>query len=161
MRRLHLSLGVPDVAAAVPWFEALLGVPAADVRPDFAKFLVDDPGLNLALSSRDVVGVSHLGVQVESEEALAAVVRAVEGRGEVGPVGETTCCHARSTKGWTKDPAGLPWELFVTHEYVENFGDTFVPAARADGACCVPGIGASAPAEGTGGACCAPSGCSG
>jgi|GEM_PF-3410716 len=151
MRRLHLSLGVPDVAAAVPFFEALLGVPATDVRDDFAKFLVDDPGLNLALSSRGDEGISHLGLQVDSESALHSTVDALRAFAPVTAPGETTCCHARSTKGWAQGPAGHPWELFVTHEYVEEFGESFVPAVAAEGACCAP----AEPATDAGG-CCVP-----
>jgi catechol 2,3-dioxygenase-like lactoylglutathione lyase family enzyme len=150
MRRLHLSLHVDDVATAIPFFEALLGVSATDVRDGFAKFLVDDPGLNLALSSGGAPGVDHVGLQMDSEDELQATVQRLRGVTPVTEPGQTTCCYAKSTKGWAQGPEGLPWELFVTHEYVEEFGNPFVPEVRADGACCVP---EEAPAT-SGGSCC-------
>jgi catechol 2,3-dioxygenase-like lactoylglutathione lyase family enzyme len=154
MRRLHLSLRVPDVTAATPFFEALLGVPATDRREGFVKFLVDEPGLNLALVQSDEAGLGHLGMQVGSEAELEALVASLTSSAECSPPGETTCCYARSTKGWTTGPAGLPWELFVTHEYVEQYG---VSEPRSDGPCCVPGVQTEAEGDGASGqaSCCA------
>ena len=145
MKRLHLHVSVPDTEQAIPFYNTLFGAAPVKVKPGYAKWLIEDPALNFAISSGNGrAGVNHLGIHVDGEEELAEIRgRLNAARVSLHDEGETLCCYARSDKSWLEDPAGLPWEAYRTMEDVEIYRNTPVggprPAATADEAaphCC-------------------------
>ena len=126
------------------------------VKSDYAKWMLDDPRVNFAISTRGrEPGLDHLGIQVENTEELHEVyARLREAGGDIVEQGQTTCCYAKSEKSWIDDPAGIAWETFHTSGESTVYGDgTGENGARIahekQGACCVPEI-AAKPAT----ACC-------
>jgi catechol 2,3-dioxygenase-like lactoylglutathione lyase family enzyme len=151
MKRFHVHVSVDDLDANVRFYSGMFGAPPTVLQPDYAKWMVDDPRINFAISKRgSAPGIDHLGVQVESDEELSALRRQASGAVLDRPNSE--CCYARSDKYWTTDPQGIAWETFHTLESIPIYGDT----ERAQtNACC----GAAPTAESTvgkSGACCAP-----
>jgi len=146
MKRFHVHVAVTDLAQAVGFYSALLGAEPAVRKADYAKWMLDDPAVNFAISSRGAApGVNHLGLQFDSDEELNAVEARLDGAAIPGlPERGAACCYARSDKYWVTDPAGVAWEQFHTTGAIELFG---AEPAGAESACCAPG-----PAEG--GACC-------
>ena len=128
--RPHLALTVSSVERSVPFYEALFGTSPEKIRPGYAKFSVADPALNFTLNEgeRDGLGAfNHGGIQVASTtDVLDAKERLVSAGLAAFDEMDTTCCYARQDKIWVRDPDGTPWEVFTTHEDVEE------PAA-----CCV------------------------
>ena len=125
MKRLHVHLAVEDLAASVRFYSALFAAEPTVAKPDYAKWMLDDPRVNFAISARGgAPGVQHLGIQAETGEELAEVfgrLRAAE-----RPVLEepgVTCCYAKSEKQWVSDPQGVPWETFLTHGESTVYGD--------------------------------------
>jgi catechol 2,3-dioxygenase-like lactoylglutathione lyase family enzyme len=149
MKRLHLHVRVPDLAVAIRFYGDLFGAKPSAVKPDYAKWMLDDPKVNFAISARGgAAGLDHLGIQVDEPPELAAVAERLEAAGHATfDKGETTCCYAESDKAWTQDPAGLKWEAFRT------FGDATtngMPAASRNGnaakaVCCAPSAAAPEP----------------
>jgi hypothetical protein len=109
MKRFHVHVAVDDLAA-------LFGVPPSVAKPDYAKWMLDDPRVNFAISRRGrAAGLEHLGIQVDDRSELGALHARLESAGEtVADKGAATCCYAKSEKGWVRDPAGLSWETFFT-----------------------------------------------
>ena len=125
--RPHLALTVSDVERSLPFYEALFGVAAEKVRPGYAKFSVAEPALNFTLNEGergDALGAfNHAGIQVGStDDVLAAKLRLVKAGLATFDEMDTTCCYARQDKIWVHDPDGTPWEVFATHEDVEEAG---------------------------------------
>jgi catechol 2,3-dioxygenase-like lactoylglutathione lyase family enzyme len=152
MKRFHIHVSVGDIARSVRFYSTLFAQRPSLVEADYAKWMLEDPPVNFAISShRQPVGVNHLGFQVDSGEELralqsqllAADSRLVEEDGQV-------CCYARSDKYWVTDPTGIAWETFHTLGRIPFYGeDTPVfnhgttvspaPADTANGsACCLP-----------------------
>jgi len=116
MKRLHVNVSVGDVESSVRFYSTLFAAEPDVLKPDYAKWMLEEPRVNFAISTCGDPGISHLGIQVEREDELADVYARLEQAG--GPrldEGETTCCYARSTKLWISDPQGVPWETFLTH----------------------------------------------
>jgi catechol 2,3-dioxygenase-like lactoylglutathione lyase family enzyme len=142
--RPHLALTVSSVERSTPFYEALFGVTPSKTKPGYAKFEVPDPALNFTLNEGDRNGVlgafNHAGIQVEStDDVLAAKLRLQKAGLASFDEMDTTCCYARQDKIWVHDPDGTPWEVFATHEDVEEFGegpDLEAAAAGAEGRCC-------------------------
>ncbi|MFQ3595169.1 MAG: ArsI/CadI family heavy metal resistance metalloenzyme [Sphingomonadaceae bacterium] len=124
MSRLHVHLSVTDLPAALRFYERLFGAAPTVVKPDYAKWRLEDPRVNFAISTgRDRAGVSHLGLEADSGEELAAIsARLAEAGRPLLDEGTTTCCYARSTKQWVSDPDGLAWEAFHTHGESTSYG---------------------------------------
>lgn len=124
MKRLHVHIAVDDLARATHFYSTLFAAEPSVSKPDYAKWMLDDPRLNLAISQRGAAaGVEHLGIQAEDEGELAEVYQRLADAG--APVleeGETVCCYARSEKSWITDPAGVPWEVFLTHGDAAAYG---------------------------------------
>jgi len=153
MKRFHVHVAVPDLAESIGFYSTLFGVEPAVRKDDYAKWMLDDPRINFAISQRgNTAGVNHLGFQVESDAELEAVHEHLiaAGRGVTAEKG-VNCCYARSDKYWVTDPAGVAWETFHSLGSVPIYGsDTAPQACGTQGGCCAP---AEAAAEKSG--CCA------
>lgn len=162
MKRFHLHLAVDNLEDSIHFYTQLFGQPPAREQPDYAKWMLDDPQLNFAISSRGhTTGVNHLGIQVETAEELAALSELAEkaSAGAVLDQRETACCYARSNKHWTLDPQGIAWEHFQTLSDAPVYGqDTGMPDDEAGnkGLCCIPTRSSDADAAGASAACCIP-----
>ena len=161
MRRFHVHLGVPDLAASIRFYSDLFGVPPSVEKPDYAKWMLDDPRVNFAISHRaSRTGLNHLGFQAESAEELAAIRAqfAAADPEKLFDEPNVSCCYAHGNKHWTKDPQGIAWEAFHTLDSVPIYGDTEAPAEA--GACGTTVTQCCGPAEktvnvvSTGKACC-------
>ncbi|MCB1909741.1 MAG: VOC family protein [Rhodocyclaceae bacterium] len=142
MKRFHVHLKVADLDASIAFYSRLLGAEPTRIEGDYAKWMLDEPRINFAISCRGgTPGVDHLGFQVDSEPELAAIKEAARAAGTVGlDEGETTCCYARSEKHWVVDPDGLAWEHFHTLADIPVFSSG---TSASDNACCA----ATAPTE--------------
>lgn len=154
MKRFHVHVSVDDLDANVKFYSTVFGAPPTVLKPDYAKWMVDDPRINFAISKRgSATGIDHLGVQVESDEELAALREQVSGAQIVAlDQPDSACCYARSDKYWTTDPQGIAWETFHTLDAIPVYGDTNRNQTRA---CCeaAPTV-ETTPNKGS--ACCTP-----
>ena len=137
MKRFHVHVGVTDIPSAVTFYSRLFDAEPAVVQVDYAKWMLDEPRINFAVSTRaGKTGLDHLGFQADSNEELEILHKRVEAA--AGPVVEqkgTACCYAESDKYWTMDPAGIAWEHFHTLGRVPVFG---TQVAAPGSACCAP-----------------------
>lgn len=157
MKRLHVHVAVDDIAKSIPFYSALFASEPSVVKTDYAKWMLEDPRVNFAISSRGrAAGLDHLGIQVESKDELHEVyARLKQAGGAVIEQGETACCYAQSEKSWIDDPAGIAWETFHTTGESITYGDgSGENEARTTGAkaCCAP---SAKPASSSQSACCA------
>ena len=156
MKRLHVHVSVENLAKSIGFYSTLFGAQPIVLKDDYAKWMLDDPKVNFAISDRAAVsGVDHLGIQVESDAELAELAGRLKAAGEVTrDQAATTCCYARSDKAWVNDPDGLRWETFFTFGQATMFGEdepgAGIPMAKA--ACCAPAAKLEAPAAAK--ACC-------
>ena len=151
MKRLHVHVSVRDLAQSVRFYSDLFGAEPAVHKSDYAKWMLEDPRVNFAISRRDgKPGVQHLGIQVENRAELAEVYeRLRRAEGPVIEVGETTCCYAHSEKSWIDDPQGVQWETFLTTGQSTVYGtDEIRPKSekQAEAACCAPSCCSANPA---------------
>ena len=143
MKRFHIHTHVEDLQASVAFYSKMFGAEPSRIESDYAKWMLEDPRINFAISTRgSKPGVDHLGIQVDAEEELAELkARAQAADVALLDEGETTCCYARSDKHWITDPQGMAWEHFHTLGDVPVFSESgkvdASPAAQAS-ACCVP-----------------------
>jgi predicted enzyme related to lactoylglutathione lyase len=156
MKRLHVHVSVEDIPHSIAFYSALFAAKPSVVKTDYAKWMLDDPRVNFAISTRGCeAGLDHLGIQVESTDELHEVyARMRQAGGNIIEQGQTTCCYAKSEKSWIDDPAGIAWETFHTTGESTVYGDgTGENRARIahekQSACCAP---QAAPASST---CCA------
>jgi catechol 2,3-dioxygenase-like lactoylglutathione lyase family enzyme len=145
MKRLHVHVAVNDVTQSIGFYSAQFAAQPSVVKSDYAKWMLDDPRVNFAISARGrEAGLDHLGIQVEDATELQQVyARLRTAGGNVIEQGETACCYALSEKSWIDDPAGIAWETFLTTGESINYGDgsgenevRTAPARQS--ACCVP-----------------------
>ena len=149
MNRFHVHLNVADLDASIAFYSQLFAAAPAVVKGDYAKWMLEDPRVNFAISTTGrTPGIDHLGIQVDSGEELRTLGQRLDAAGStVEPEPDATCCYARSDKMWTEDPQGTRWETFHT------FGDavTYYAAdsdCAVDGAACSPrAVPASVPAS--------------
>jgi catechol-2,3-dioxygenase len=143
MKRFHVHVSVEDLAASTRFYSALFGAQPSVEKSDYAKWMLDDPRVNFAISKRGTkVGLNHLGFQAETSDELAAMQRQ-HASAELAVVdeGATQCCYAKSEKHWITDPQGLPWEIYRTMGAVETFnGSKDAAADTVTAACCAPEI---------------------
>jgi catechol 2,3-dioxygenase-like lactoylglutathione lyase family enzyme len=139
MKRFHVHVHVDDVAKNVAFYSKLFAAEPARVEPDYAKWMLDDPAINFAISTRGTTtGIDHLGFQTDDPAELAAMKARAEAADMVLlDEGETTCCYARSEKHWVTDPQGIAWEHFHTLASIPVFNEV-APAAASASACCTP-----------------------
>ena len=161
MNRFHVHLNVADLPASLRFYTQLFGADPTVRKPDYAKWMLEDPRVNFAISDTGrAPGVDHLGIQAETGEALAALGTRLEAAGNaLVPEEATVCCYARSDKLWTEDPQGTRWETFHTLGEATTYHGADAACAT-DGAACTPDPRAMKPKVDTGAPCCAPaSGC--
>jgi catechol 2,3-dioxygenase-like lactoylglutathione lyase family enzyme len=125
MKRLHVHVSVDDLTASIRFYSALFGSEPTAIKTDYAKWMLDDPRVNFAISARGgQAGVDHLGIEVETNEELKEVYQRLQkAERPVLEEGATTCCYAESEKAWTSDPQGLLWESFLTTGESTIYGD--------------------------------------
>lgn len=152
MKRFHVHVGVADLDASIAFYSSLFGAEPAVTKPDYAKWMLEDPRINFAISQKCCAarGIEHLGVQVEDEAELAEVYGRLKAADRpVLEEGATTCCYARSEKSWISDPDGVVWEAFLTNGDSTVYGDgpdfaTLSSGNAAANACCAPAVAAPA-----------------
>ena len=168
MKRLHVHVSVDDLAQSIRFYSTLFAAEPTVLESDYAKWMLDDPRVNFAIStgckSGDAAGFSHLGIQAEDESELAEVYdRLSQAERPIVEQKATTCCYAKSDKQWITDPQGVPWETFFTYGESTVYGesDTLAQLREAtERAVCEPAAPAQREAEPVpAGACCAPSCC--
>jgi len=141
MKRLHLHVAVEDIAHSIRFYSALFAASPTVTKPDYAKWMLEDPRVNFAISARGAqAGIDHLGIQVETQEELHEVYgRLKEADRPVLEEGATTCCYAKSEKSWISDPQGISWETFLTSGESTVYGDSIDLGpirVQKSGACC-------------------------
>jgi catechol 2,3-dioxygenase-like lactoylglutathione lyase family enzyme len=156
MKRLHLHVSVADLAESIRFYETLFGASPVVLKDDYAKWMLDDPRVNFAISQRSrAVGLDHVGIQVGSPAELGELAGRLKSAGAATFDQEaTTCCYAKSDKSWVSDPAGLRWETFYTFGEATQYGEDEQPPPELKtdaGACCGP---EPAKTEAKAGACC-------
>jgi len=140
MKRMHIHVAVDNIERSIMFYNALFGQEPAKVKSDYAKWMLDDPRVNFAISTHSgKQGVDHLGLQVDAAEELSAVrERLKQADMALFDEGETVCCYAQSDKSWVQDPAGIAWEAFQTMADAELFSEHKTDSTEA--ACCTPEI---------------------
>lgn len=145
MKRLHVHVGVASLEQSIRFYSTLFGAEPTVIKDDYAKWMLDDPHVNFAISEghHERKGIEHLGIQVEDNDELAVVYERLKAADRpVLDEGATTCCYAKSEKSWIADPDGVVWETFLTSGDSTSYGDS--PAlgtlsdSLADDKCCVP-----------------------
>jgi len=126
VKRFHVHVGVADLDASVRFYSALFGAEPSVRKNDYAKWMLDDPRINFAISHRGgAVGINHLGLQVDAPEELEALhAQLTAADRSIVAERDAACCYARSDKYWVTDPAGVAWESFHTLASIPVFGGT-------------------------------------
>jgi uncharacterized glyoxalase superfamily protein PhnB len=143
MKRMHVHVAVEDLQHAIEFYSALFAAEPSVIKSDYAKWMLDDPRVNFAISTRGrEPGLDHLGIQVGDENELKEVYSRLHRAGSnIIEQGQTTCCYAKSEKSWIDDPAGISWETFLTigesTDYGDGTGERIARVAHAE-ACCGP-----------------------
>lgn len=142
MKRLHVHIAVDDLDRSIGFYAALFGTDPTVLKDDYAKWMLDDPKVNFAISARGRAGgVDHLGIQVDSRDELDDLSARLRSAGEMTLDQEaTTCCYAKSDKAWVHDPSGIKWETFFTFADAVAYGEE-EPGVTIDttaSACCAP-----------------------
>lgn len=140
MKRLHVHVAVRDLEKSIRFYSALFAAEPSVKQPDYAKWMLEDPRVNFAISARGAEpGLDHLGIQAESGAELEQIgSRLAQADVSVMPQKAAACCYAKSDKYWTLDPQGIAWESFHTLDSVPVYGaDTRLPVEE-DKACCAP-----------------------
>jgi catechol 2,3-dioxygenase-like lactoylglutathione lyase family enzyme len=139
MKRLHVHVSVDNLADSVRFYSGIFASEPTELKPDYAKWKLEDPRMNFAISQRGAeTGLNHLGIQVESANELGEMQSRLESlQPGVEKEEEVACCYAKSDKYWVTDPSGIAWETFHTLDTIPVFGepDKTEPAKEA---CCIP-----------------------
>lgn len=143
MKRLHLHVAVANLDRSVGFYSTLFGREPSVIKPDYAKWMLDDPKVNFAISARGLeAGLDHVGIQVESEDELHELAGRLKAAGETTRDQEAaSCCYAKSHKSWISDPSGLRWETFFTFGDATSYGEDDVPnmaTVEPKTSCCAP-----------------------
>jgi catechol 2,3-dioxygenase-like lactoylglutathione lyase family enzyme len=151
MKRLHVNVGVADLDRSIRFYSTLFGTEPSVRHDDYAKWMLDDPRVNFAISTRGAPGLDHLGIQAENADELADIATRLKAADQsVFEQKGASCCYALSDKAWVRDPSGLNWETFHTSGQITTYGGDTAKKAQAPGpteaasACCAPQM-ASAP----------------
>ena len=141
MKRMHVHVSVTDLPQSVRFYSALFAAQPTVLKDDYAKWMLDDPRVNFAISNRGAKsGLDHLGIQAENGAELEEIgSRLAQADVSVLPQKAASCCYAKSDKYWTLDPQGVAWESFHTLDSVPVYGsDTRVQTGERKAACCSP-----------------------
>ena len=142
MKRLHVHVGVNDLDQSIRFYSTLFGSEPTVTKPDYAKWMLDDPRVNFAISAGNHArkGIEHLGIQVESDDELGEVYGRLKSADRpVLEEGQTTCCYAKSEKSWITDPDGVVWEAFFTNGEATVYGDSpALDTISSETKCCAP-----------------------
>ena len=142
MKRFHVNVSVADLGQSIDFYRTLFGAEPAVLKDDYAKWLLEDPRINFAISqSQSGQGINHIGLQADTLDELGEI------QGRLREAGEMTfdqvdaeCCYAKSDKTWVRDPDAVAWETFVTHGEITHFGDDREPeeqpSTKAAARCC-------------------------
>jgi catechol 2,3-dioxygenase-like lactoylglutathione lyase family enzyme len=166
MKRFHVHLGVADLDQSIRFYSGLFGAPPSVRKDDYAKWMIEDPRVNFAISTRGgEVGVNHLGLQADSADELSGIREqfAAADQASLQDEPDASCCYAKSDKHWVTDPQGIAWEGYHTLGEVRFFSSDTADTQGAS-ACCTPASTAAepstavccAPAQAAASACCAP-----
>lgn len=140
MKRFHVNISVTDLETSIGFYNSLFDTEPVVVKEDYAKWMLDDPRVNFAITTRGQrKGIDHLGIQVENDHELDEVYARLKTAG--APLieeGETTCCYANSEKSWIFDPEGIAWETFLTRGESPVYGTDVIKSIDNDSACCTP-----------------------
>lgn len=154
MKRLHIAISVDDLDRSLAFYVTLFGAAPSVRKPDYAKWMLDDPRVNFAISARGrQAGLDHLGIQAETNDELSEIAGRLAAAGEsLFEQQQTVCCYARSDKAWVTDPSGIAWESFVTHGAATVYGeDVDTTGKTGSESCCAPDAALpAAPATATG-----------
>jgi catechol 2,3-dioxygenase-like lactoylglutathione lyase family enzyme len=126
MKRLHVHVAVDNLTQSIGFYSALFAAKPAVKKPDYAKWMLEDPRVNFAISTRArQAGLDHLGIQVENADELREVyyARLRDAGGDILEQGQTACCYAKSEKSWIDDPSGIAWETFLPSGESTTYGD--------------------------------------
>lgn len=139
MKRLHVHVSVDDLAKSIQFYSTLFAAAPTVTKQDYAKWMLDDPRVNFAISQRDSeTGIRHLGIQVEDRAELADVYsRLQRAEAPILEEGATTCCYANREKSWIADPQGIQWETFLTLGESTTYGSAPVRLNQGK-PCCEP-----------------------
>jgi catechol 2,3-dioxygenase-like lactoylglutathione lyase family enzyme len=143
VKRLHVHVAVEDIEQSVEFYSALFAAAPTVRKPDYAKWMLDDPRVNFAISARGrAAGVDHLGIQVDERAELSHVAHRLQAAGRaLFDEGATTCCYAKSEKAWVLDPSGVSWETFLTTGESTTYGEAPAESQGAQSAaCCTPAM---------------------
>ncbi|BCW87525.1 hypothetical protein sos41_06550 [Alphaproteobacteria bacterium SO-S41] len=161
MKRFHVHVAVENLSQSKAFYASLFGVEPNVLEHDYAKWMLDDPKVNFAISQRGGrLGVDHLGIQADSAAELGEITgRLQDAELRIAKEEDAACCYARSDKTWAADPQGVRWESFVTHGLITTYGyDTSAEVLAAvempRAACCAPAPKAEAEAPPKAAACC-------
>lgn len=160
MKRFHAHVNVENLAESIRFYSTLFGAAPSVLKPDYAKWMLDDPRVNFAISQRGrPAGVDHLGLQADDEAELAAMgERLLQADAVALAEKATTCCYARSDKFWAEDPQGVRWETFRTFGDATTYSSVVPDASATADACCGGPMASPATAKtcgpGSAGACC-------
>jgi hypothetical protein len=142
MKRLHVHVAVDNLPKSIGFYTTLFDAKPSVIESDYAKWMLDDPRVNFAISSRRrETGIDHLGIQVESDTELRELAGRLKAAGEATRDQEAaTCCYAQSNKAWVDDPSGVRWETFFTFGGATTYGEDEPDAKRAEStsSCCAP-----------------------
>src|SRR5260370_36481015 len=143
MKRLHVHVAVDDLAQSIRFYSTLFAAKPTVIKDDYAKWMLDDPRVNFAISKlgNRASGISHLGIQTEDETELAEVYdRLARADRPIVETKATTCCYAKSDKQWIADPQGVPWETFLTYGAATVYGEGSLAKLKevSEAACCAP-----------------------
>ena len=140
MKRFHVHVAVDDLQANIRFYSSVFGVAPSVVKDDYAKWMLDDPRVNFAISRRGArTGLDHLGFQVESDAELKSMKQSlIAAQAPILEENEKDCCYARSDKYWVTDPQGIAWETFRTLGTVPLYGESRPVKREAAAACCGP-----------------------
>jgi predicted enzyme related to lactoylglutathione lyase len=146
MKRFHAHVRVEDLQSSVRFYSTMFGTEPAVLKPDYAKWMLDDPRVNFAITASAVnPGLDHLGLQVESDDELAAIAGRLKQAGaSVATQKNAACCYAVGNKEWTADPSGISWETFYSFGANTIYGSDTTPHAAltpaSSGGCCPTGL---------------------
>lgn len=138
MKRLHVHIAVDDLERAIGFYSTLFAAEPSVRKSDYAKWMLEDPKVNLAISQRGgrATGIDHLGIQVDTDKELRTLAQRLKSAGETTRDQEAaTCCYAQSNKSWVNDPSGVRWETFFTFGDATTYGEDEAPSSQPRSAC--------------------------